>query len=298
VSGEAAFKGRIAFIGLGRMGAPMARKLLAAGFDLAVYDAVPPGADDFAGATVAGTALDAARNADLVVLMLPNGTIMSDTLLVDGVASVLRPGGLVVDMGSSDPYLTRQVGATLRERGIRMVDAPVSGGVAKATSGELAIMAGGDAEDVASCEPVLLTMGTRLFHVGPLGAGQAMKALNNLVSAAGLLAVVEALRIGEGFGLDPERMIEVLNASTGRNNTTENKARQFMLSGTYASGFAMRLLVKDMTSALQMAEVERVAAAQSEICLASWRSALEALDQDADHTEIHRWLSAEAGRQQ
>jgi 3-hydroxyisobutyrate dehydrogenase len=117
-----------------------------------------------------------------------------------------------------------------------------------------------------------------------------MKALNNLVSAAGLLAVVEALRIGERFGLDPNRMVDVLNASTGRNNTTESKARQFMLSGTYASGFAMRLMVKDMTSALRIAEIEGVPAAESETCLENWRDALAALGSNADHTEIHRWL--------
>lgn len=297
MSGKHPSTRRIAFIGLGRMGAPMAQRLLAAGFDLALHDAAPINADDFAGATVCTSAADAAREADMVILMLPDGAVMRDALLADGAAaSVLRTGAMVVDMGSSDPYLTRDVGAALRERGIRMVDAPVSGGVAKARSGELAIMAGGAAEDVAFCEPVLLNMGARLFHVGPLGAGQAMKALNNLVSAAGLLAVVEALRVGESFGLDPDRMVDVFNASTGRNNTTENKARQFMLSGTYASGFAMRLMVKDMASALRMAEVESVDATQSDACLASWRRAFEALAPDADHTEIHRWLSKGASR--
>ncbi len=297
MNGENPSPRRIAFIGLGRMGAPMAQRLLAAGFDLALHDAAPISGDDFAGATVSMSAAEAARDADMVILMLPDGAVMRDALLADGAAaSVLRRGAMVVDMGSSDPYLTRDVGAALRERGIRMVDAPVSGGVAKARSGELAIMAGGTVEDVALCEPVLLNMGARLFHVGPLGAGQAMKALNNLVSAAGLLATVEALRVGESFGLDPDRMVDVFNTSTGRNNTTENKARQFMLSGTYASGFAMRLMVKDMASALRMAEVEGVDAAQSDACLASWRRAFEALAPDADHTEIHRWLSKGASR--
>lgn len=292
MSGKTAAGRRVAFIGLGRMGSPMARRLLSAGVDLSVHDPIPVIRDDFAGARLAASAADAATGADVVVLMLPDGAVMRDVLLGEGaVSSALNPGGLVVDMGSSDPYLTREVGAALRERGLRMVDAPVSGGVAKARTGELAIMAGGAASDVTSCEPMLLAMGSRIFHVGPLGAGQAMKALNNLVSAAGLLAVVEALRIGERFGLDPERMVDVLNASTGRNNTTENKARQFMLSGAYSSGFAMRLMVKDMASALRMAQLEHVDAAESEACLASWRHALEALGQEADHTEIHRWLS-------
>ncbi|MGO4836757.1 NAD-binding protein, partial [Rhizobiaceae sp. 2RAB30] len=105
--------------------------------------------------------------------------------------------------------------------------------------------------------------------------------------------VVEALRIGERFGLDPGRMDDDLNPSTGRNNTTENNAKQYMLSGTYASGFGMKLMVKDMASALHMAEVENIEAAESVVCLATWRKTLDSLGQDADHTEIHRWLAGE-----
>lgn len=294
MSEGAAYAPRVAFIGLGRMGAPMARRLLGAGFQLAVHDAVKPAAADFPGAEVAPTSVAAAGGADVAILMLPDASVMREVLLgAGGIAPVLRRGGIVVDMGSSDPYLTREVGDALGGRGIRMIDAPVSGGVAKAVTGDLAIMAGGAADDVAACERLLLAMGSRVFHVGDLGAGQAMKALNNLVSAAGLLAVVEALQIGGRFGLDPGRMVDVFNASTGRNNTTENKARQYMLSGTYASGFAMRLMVKDMASALRIAEVEKVPAAESAVCLERWRAALEALGADADHTEIHRWASAE-----
>jgi len=282
---------RIAFIGLGKMGAPMARRLLAAGHELVVYDAAGPAPTGFPGAQLVETARAAAPGATLVITMLPDAAVMRDVLLGSGnVASALPKGALIVDMGSSDPYVTRDVGVELRAAGLRMIDAPVSGGVAKAETGQLAIMAGGEARDVAAATPALEAMGARIFHVGELGAGQAMKALNNLVSAAGLLAVVEALRIGERFGLDPDRMVDVLNASTGRNNTTESKARQFMLSGSYASGFAMRLMVKDMTSALHIAEVEGVPAAESETCLETWRTALSALGSNADHTEIHRWL--------
>jgi len=285
---------RIAFIGLGRMGAPMARRLFGAGFRLSLNDAAGPSAADFPGAGVAPTSATAADGVDVAIMMLPDASVMREVLLgAGGVAPILRRDGIVVDMGSSDPYVTREVGEALRGLGIRMIDAPVSGGVAKAATGELAIMAGGAAEDVAGCEPMLLAMGCRVFHVGDLGAGQAMKALNNLVSAAGLLAVVEALQIGGRFGLDPGRMVDVFNASTGRNNTTENKAKQFMLSGSYASGFAMRLMVKDMASALRIAEVENVPAAESAVCLERWRAALAALGADADHTEIHRWASAE-----
>lgn len=288
----------VAFVGLGRMGAPMAGHLAAAGLDLRIFDSNPAQAHGFPGAVRRGISpFDAAVSADIVVLMLPDGTIMRDVLLgawTDGDAPMvqaLKPGSIVIDMGSSDPYLTRAMGTDLAGRGIRMIDAPVSGGVARAKSAELAIMAGGSEGDIAACEPLLRLMGKTIFHVGALGAGQAMKALNNLVSAAGLLAVVEALRIGERFGLDPERMVDVLNASTGRNNTTENKARQFMLSGSYASGFSMKLMVKDMAAALLMAEAESVAAPESAICLETWRKALRDLGDGADHTEIHRWFA-------
>lgn len=283
---------RIAFIGLGRMGAPMARRLIASGLDVVVNDAVPPSTDDFP--NVAATPAAAANAADVVITMLPDGGVMREVVLGDGrVAASLKAGAVLIDMGSSDPYVTREVGGELAGMDLRMIDAPVSGGVSKARTGELAIMAGGRSEDVSASMAILETMGTKVFHVGDLGAGQAMKALNNLVSAAGLLAAVEALRIGEKFGLEAERMVDVLNASTGRNNTTENKARQFMLSGNYASGFAMRLMVKDMASALHIAEVEGVAAAESRVCLETWRAALEELGPNADHTEMYRWLSFE-----
>ncbi|MGB3503535.1 MAG: NAD(P)-dependent oxidoreductase [Mesorhizobium sp.] len=283
---------RLAFIGVGQMGGPMLRHLVSAGHRVIAFDAIPPAVEEFPSVRFADTAISAARGATVVITMLPDASIMREVVLGGGgVASVLAPDALLIDMGSSDPYVTRDVGEALGRLGLRMIDAPVSGGVSKAKTGQLAIMAGGASHDVESATPILQAMGSKVFHVGDLGAGQAMKALNNLVSAAGLLAVVEALRIGEKFGLDPARMVDVLNASTGRNNTTENKARQFMLSGTYASGFAMRLMVKDMASALNIARTEGVAAAESEVCLESWSQALTALGSNADHTAIHQWLS-------
>jgi 3-hydroxyisobutyrate dehydrogenase len=167
--------------------------------------------------------------------MLPDGEAVRAALLEpDGLASHLQPGALVVDMGSSQPFGTATLAAELAALGVRLIDAPVSGGVARAETGELAIMAGGEPADVDRARPQLGVLGSRIFHVGPVGAGHALKALNNFVSAAGLTAVLEALHAAERFGIDPETLAEVLNVSSGRNNATETKLRQFILSGTYA----------------------------------------------------------------
>ena len=159
---------------------------------------------------------------------LPNGKIVQDVMTGTGkLANVMNDGSLLVDMSSSDPIETGQLGDSLRKLGIGMIDAPVSGGVKGAHAGTLTIIVGGDVQDVERANSLLDVLGGKVFHVGRLGCGQAMKALNNLCSATGLLIVAEALKAGETFGLNPEMMINVLNVSTGRNNSTENKVKQF-----------------------------------------------------------------------
>ena len=156
----------------------------------------------------------------------------------------MRRGCVVIDMTSGVPAVTRSLAERLAAAGVAMIDAPVSGGVARARSGELAIMIGGSDEDVERAEPVLQAMGTSLHRCGGVGAGQATKALNNLVSAAGFLISVEALLIGQQFGLDPEALVNVLNASSGMNNTTKSKIIPFVLSRRFDSGFGLDLMVK------------------------------------------------------
>ena len=135
-------------------------------------------------------------------------------------------------------------------------------------------------------------MGTAIYETGPLGSGHAMKALNNLVSAAGLAAACEALLVGRRFGLDPSLMVDVLNASTGRNNATEVKAKQFILSGSFASGFSLGLMAKDLKTAAELAEHLGMEAPISRAARDLWETAQDALGSDADHTEIHRYLEA------
>jgi 3-hydroxyisobutyrate dehydrogenase len=204
----------VGFVGLGNMGWPMAANLHAAGFSLVVRDADAARQAGFAaehpGALAAGSP-DAFTAAGIVVTMLPNGAIVGDALLGWGIAAALRPGALVVEMSSSDPSDTVGLAAELERSGIRVVDAPVSGGVPRALTGELSLMVGGVDEDVARAQPVLRVLGdpARQFRTGGLGTGHAMKALNNVIGAATYCVTAEALVIGQRFGLDPQTMIAI-----------------------------------------------------------------------------------------
>jgi 3-hydroxyisobutyrate dehydrogenase len=292
--------GAIGVVGLGKMGSPMASRLAAAGGSLAVHDARPDLTESVAsriGATACAGAAAVGAASDLVITMLPDGAAVAAAVLGDGgdgVASGIRPGGLIVDMSTAAPAQTRDLGGRLAELNIRLVDAPVSGGVARAETGELTIMAGGERADVNACAGVFSSLGSRVFHAGPLGAGHAAKVLNNAVSAAGLIAAGEALVVAERAGIDPATMLELLNASSGRNNATENKIAQFVFSRSFASGFALGLMAKDLAIAGDLAAELAV---EPQLILESGRitaAADRALGPGADHTELIRWLQQHA----
>jgi 3-hydroxyisobutyrate dehydrogenase len=293
---------RIGFIGLGQMGAPMARNLASAGGELVVFDVQQEAAAALAqeiGARAVGTAAEVGRTTGVVILMLPNGAIVRDVVLgkggAPGLADTMAPGATIIDMSSSDPVGTQELGAALAERGLLLVDAPVSGGVKRAVTGELAIMVGGDAAAVEAVQWILRRLGKQIFHAGPLGAGHAMKALNNYVSAAGLVAAADAVRIGAAFGLQPATVVDILNASTGRNNSTENKFHQFILSDSFASGFSLGLMAKDLGIARSMSEKTRSFAPLLECCAGLWAKADAEFKPRADHTEIFRYLQERDG---
>ncbi|MDX1374758.1 MAG: NAD(P)-dependent oxidoreductase [Burkholderiales bacterium] len=288
----------VAFIGLGQMGRPMSGHLARAGHRIRAFDASPGTLAAVAaeiGATACASAAEAAQGADALITMLPDGKVVREVLLDDGAAAALPKTAIAIDMSSSDPVGTRSLGEALAARGVTLVDAPVSGGVARARTAQLSIMAGGDTAAIERARPLLETMGNRVFLTGPLGSGHAMKALNNYCSAAGLAAVCEALVVGRAFGLDPAAMNEVLNASTAKNNTTEVKVKQFMLSGTFDSGFSAGLMVKDLATAAELAEAMGVEAPFAHDCVAVWRRMAAALGAGADHTEFFRF-SEGAGR--
>ncbi len=296
------FPSRVGFIGLGRMGRPMAARLVDAGFAVTGFDIDQVAAARFAAESGAPTAASLAGlggHTDVVITMLPNGSVVRDALLgtaaAPGVVDALAPGSVVIDMSSSAPTGTRRLGEILTARSIDFLDAPVSGGVPRAKAGALAIMAGGERGTIERCRPLFEAMGQQIFATGPLGSGHAMKALNNLVSAAGLLASAEALLIGRRFGLDPEAMIDVFNASTARNNSTENKFRQFVFSRRFSSGFALELMVKDLAIALDLADATHTPASFSALCRELWSKAEAALAAGADHTAVVQWLETLAG---
>lgn len=289
----------VAFVGLGQMGRPMSGHLAKAGYRIRAFDASADALATVAAATSAtacASAAEAAQGSDVLITMLPDGKAVRQVLLDDGAAAALPRGATLIDMSSSDPVGTRMLGATLAAQGLTLIDAPVSGGVARARSAQLSIMAGGDAAAIERARPLLATMGNRIFLTGPLGSGHAMKALNNYVSAAGLAAVCEALVVGRAFGLDPAAMTEVLNASSGKNNTSEVKVKQFMLSGAFDSGFSAGLMVKDVAIAAQLAEAMGIKAPFAHDCVARWQEMVAALGAGADHTEFFRFSEGGAAR--
>jgi 3-hydroxyisobutyrate dehydrogenase len=231
---------------------------------------------------------DAAQGADALVTMLPDGEAVREAVLE--ALPALSPGAIVIDMSSSDPLSTRALEAALKSRNIDLVDAPVSGAVVKAKDGTLAIMVGGSREAFEKVLPVLRAMGKELFHVGPLGAGHAVKALNNYLGAAGTLAGFEALLIARAFGLDPKPMLDAINASTGRNSTTERKIPQQVLTGAFASGFKLALMAKDVGIAAGLARDLGIETPYLRTTLQLWRAAQKALAAGADHTEIYSFL--------
>jgi len=291
---------RIGFVGIGNMGWPMAARLVAGGYTVQVHDRsaerVAQFVAEFGGSAASGLA-ELAATSDIVVTILPTSDQVETVLFGpgDALASRLRPGTIVIDMTSGQPARTIGFGERLEATGAAMIDAPVSGGVARARTGELAIMAGGAEETIDRCRPLLERMGTTILRTGPLGSGQAMKALNNLVSAGGFLIAAEALSIGKQFGLDPARIIDILNVSSGSNNSTQKKFKQFVLSDKFDSGFALALMAKDLGIALELARQNGVETPFAEHCRAIWAEASAALGADADHTELARFAERRAG---
>lgn len=293
----------IGFVGLGMMGAPMATRLAEAGFHLRVADAAPTALAGFLAAHPSAHGLDLSATEplpelDILIVMLPDSNIVEAVLEGGGLAGRLRPGALVIDMSSSDPIRTRALALRLAERDVRLLDAPVSGGVRGAVLGTLSTMVGGSGSDLDEARPLLEHLASTIIHVGDVGSGHAAKALNNLVSATTVSVTVEALHIAERFGIDPSVMTAVLNASSGRTNTSERKVGSFMLSGRYDSGFSLPLMAKDVSIALDLAHSIGAHTEVSDTVATQWRSIAATSTRTTDHTEMYRLIGAErpAGR--
>jgi 3-hydroxyisobutyrate dehydrogenase len=281
----------IGFVGLGNMGLPMAGRLVAAGYTVRGYDIDAAARERFPGAV--GSLTEVAASAAAVILMLPDSAVVRSVLLDDGLLARMRPGTVLVDMSSSEPVRTRELAEVAAEHDVPMVDAPVSGGVRGAVAGTLMIMAGGPAEQVAAVRGALEVLGKKVLHVGPAGAGHALKALNNLLSATHLLVSSEAMLVGQEFGLDAEIMLEAINGASGSSASTVTKWPRFMLGRGFDSGFTVRLMLKDMRIAMGLAGATGCPARLGAAAVELWAEAAERLPADADHTEILRWLEAE-----
>lgn len=286
----------VGFVGVGNMGQPMVVNLVKAGWRVMLHDADKDRAAALAslcGCQCAPSLAELAASSSVVILMLPDGKIVRKVVLGEGgdslVPGLSHGGGVIIDMSSSAPTGTRELGVELAAKGIDMLDAPVSGGVKGAVAGTLAIMVGGSQEVARDMDPILAAMGKR-FHVGPLGSGHAVKVLNNYVSAAGLAAAAEALLVARRFGVEEETLIDVFNASTGRNNSTENKFKQYVLNSAYNSGFSLDLMVKDLKLAMDVADACGVEARLGHSCLDLWQAAQSWTGQHADHTEFARFV--------
>ncbi|MDT8903305.1 3-hydroxyisobutyrate dehydrogenase [Anaeroselena agilis] len=248
---------RIGFIGIGAMGKPMALNLMKAGYELFVFDVSKEAvtAMEQQGAKPCASPQDLARQTDVVVTMLPNAKIVEATVTGDtGLLSGSRPGQILIDMSSVSSASTRQMAALARKNGVGYVDAPVSGGVAGATAGTLTIMVGGEADDVRKVDPVLRAMGKNIHHVGGVGAGDAIKVVNNLLLGINMAAVAEALVLGVKSGLSPEIMLDIIKGSSGRSYALEAKGPGFILKNNFAAGFAIDLQYKDLELAIETAK--------------------------------------------
>ena len=291
---------RVGYVGIGNMGGPMAANLARAGNEVVIGDLNQLAVDAFTTehetARPANGLAAVGQEAEAVFTCLPNGKIVAEAVLGEGgIAEGMAEGSVLVDMSSSAPMGTIDLGKTLLERGIRMVDAPVSGGVPRAVEGTIAIMVGGAKEDIEKVRPALETMGGQIFETGGLGSAHAMKSINNVLSATNLLVGIEALVVGKKFGLDPQNMVDILNFSSGKNSATESKLKEYVLSREFNSGFSMDLMIKDVATALDLAHEMGVPWQIGSTIHEMYQAARNHMIDNADNSDIARWIEANGG---
>ncbi|MBX6331712.1 MAG: NAD(P)-dependent oxidoreductase [Gemmatimonadaceae bacterium] len=293
----------ISFLGLGAIGAPMARHFTAPAFELTVWNRTRARADAFARGTparVAATPADAARGAAFVITCLPTSREVEALLDgPDGLLAGLARGTTLIDCTSGDPATSRRIAARLAEHGVDFMDAPVSGGVSGAEQGTLTVMCGGDAEVFARIRPVIDAFGEKLVHCGPVGAGHALKSVNNALLAVHVWSTAEGLAALARAGVSPAVALEVINASSGRSNTSQNLFPERVLTRAFPRTFRLALLDKDVGIAAQVAREGRVPSPLLQLTSELFGIAHRALGEEADHVEavrlIEQWAGVELG---
>ncbi|HET6761532.1 MAG TPA: NAD(P)-dependent oxidoreductase [Gemmatimonadaceae bacterium] len=290
---------KIAFLGLGDIGAPMAAHLAREPFDLVVWNRTASKAEDFARerkARVAATPAEAVKNADVVITCLPS-SIEVEAILhgENGMLDALRKGAVLVDCTSGDPPTSRSISAELGGRGVDFIDAPVSGGTVAAKAGALTVMWGGEALVFERVRPVIEAFGKKIVHAGPVGSGDALKAVNNALLAVHILSTAEGLALLVKAGVDPKVALEVINASSGRSNTSENLIPQRVLTRAFPRTFRLALLDKDIGIAALLAGDLDVRAPVISLAAERFHEAREKLGEEADHVEAVKMIEEENG---
>jgi 3-hydroxyisobutyrate dehydrogenase len=286
-------KGKVGFIGLGAMGQPMSKRLLEAGFRVVGCDVRPEAAAAFVqnGGETASSPKEVAEKCRKVITIVPNSEAVDQVVFgPGGLLEGVKPGDVLMEMTSAYPPSTLKVHKALTARGVSMIDAPVSGGVVGAVAGTLSIMVGGDESVFQSCRPILSVVGKNLFYLGGIGSGHALKAINNFLSATTLAATSEALIMAEKLGLSPQRVIDVIQVSTGRSYSTELKFPKFILPKTFNSGFAMDLMYKDIDTVTRMAKEYKVPMFIANMVQQMYGYAMAQGGEKRDHTDIFRYL--------
>lgn len=289
----------VAFLGLGAIGTPMARHLAARDLGLRVWNRTAAKAAAFAaahGATHAATPRAAAAGADVIITCFPvSGDVAALLDGPDGLLAGLAAGATLVDCTSGDPATSQRIAAQCAARGVRFLDCPVSGGVAGAEKGELTVMVGGDAATLEAVRPVLEVFGKRIVHCGAIGAGDAVKAVNNALLAIHLWSAAEGLVALRQAGVAPEVALDVINASSGRSNASMNLFPERVLTRAFPRTFRLALLDKDIGIAAQVAREQKVAAPLLQLTADLFRAAHVAMGEEADHVEVVKYVERLAG---
>lgn len=280
---------KVAFIGIGTMGKPMATNIVKAGHDVSVFDADTARAAQVAveiGAKALKRLSDAGA-AEVIVTMLPDARAVREVALgSDGIATTAQRGTILVDMSSSQPLITRETGAALAAKGIILLDAPVSGGVQRAIQGSLTIMIGGDDPGaIQKVKPLLSAMGNTFFEVGKLGSGHAAKALNNVVGASNYAVLAEALIVAARYGIDQKLLVDIVNTSTGQSFVSSVVMKQFVIPKTYNTGFKVGLISKDATIAAELSTQLGCDTPFIQLADERWVAARDALGESEDHSK-------------
>jgi 3-hydroxyisobutyrate dehydrogenase len=290
---------KIAFIGLGDIGGLMAGHLARDPFDLVVWNRTAAKADEFARnhkARVAATPADAVRDATVVITCLPSSVEVEAVLHGEnGMLDALKKGAVLVDCTSGDPPTSRSIAAELGGRGVEFIDAPVSGGTVAAKAGTLTVMWGGETTVFERVRPVIEAFGKKIVHAGPVGAGDALKAVNNALLAVHILSAAEGLAVLVKAGVDPKVALEVINASSGRSNSSENLIPQRVLTRAFPRTFRLALLEKDIGIAAVMAEDLGAKTPLISLTAERFHEAREKLGEAADHVEAVKLVEQENG---